>query len=84
MMIFNKQVTNPTHKREFTNTPIMILVFGAKKLFVSLRGNMIGVEVTPVLVEIPILYSLTMAKIPTKIIFPLFVLFFPTGSTLCH
>ena len=45
---------------------------------------MIGVEVTPVLVEIPKLYSPTKAKIPTKIIFPLFVLFFPTGSTLCH
>ena len=47
---------------------------------------MTGVEDTPVLVEIPILYSPTKAKIPTKIIFPLFVymLFFPTDSTLCH
>ena len=45
---------------------------------------MIGVEDTPVLVEIPILYSPTKAKIPTKIIFPLVVLFFPTGPTLCH
>lgn len=40
---------------------------------------MIGVEVTPVLVEIPILYSPTKAKIPTKIIFPPFVLFFSHG-----
>lgn len=37
---------------------------------------MIGVEVTPVLEEILILYSPTKAKIPTKIIFPLFMLFF--------
>ena len=37
---------------------------------------MIGVEVTPVLVEIPVLYSPTKAKIPTKIIFTPFVLFF--------